>query len=605
MELDRHARWEALVRGKAKAPIVPPATAQESAGPGVGKCPTGILGFDEILDGGLPRGRPTLLVGAAGCGKTVLAMEFLCRGIVDFGEPGVFIPFEERAGDLAANFAGLGFDLPALQSRNLLRVDHVEVERSQIQEAGEYDLDGLFVRLKAAIDAIGARRVVLDGVEVLFGALDNDDILRSELRRLFNWLKEQGMTTIVTAEQGVKAMTRHGLEEYVADCVILLQNAVDEGAAIRRMRVVKYRGSSHGANVYPFLIDRDGISVAPITSARLEYSVSSERISSGVPRLDALLGGGVFKGSGVLISGTAGCGKTSVAATFANAACGRGERVLYLAFEESCDQIVRNMTSIGLHLDEWMASGELEIISARPTMFGLEMHLAEIHRAVVRRNPSMVILDPISNFALTGSSRDVMALLARLVDLLKSRGTTAIFTSLTRGGEHLESTGAAVSSMMDTWLLLRDIEKEGERNRVLHVLKSRGSGHSHQVREFVLSDRGIDLLDVYAGPGGVALGSGRLVQEAEDRAGRLRRSLEIRRRERDRGRRLAVLNARIEALRAEFEASDQELGIELTEAQASDLAIEAIEREVSTYRKADTDHAPADPIPADPEEPAR
>ncbi len=405
-----------------------------SATQGLEKCPTGITGLDDILDGGLPRGRPALVVGAAGCGKTVLAMEFLARGILEFDESGVFLAFEERRSDLVENFSGLGFDLPALERDKRLRIDHIDLEPAQIHETGEYDLEGLFVRLKLAIDAVGAKRVVLDTLEVLFAGLSDEGIVRSELRRLFAWLKDQGITAIVTAERGVGTMTRHGLEEYVADCVILLENSVEEGTTTRRMRVVKYRGSPHGANLYPFLIDVDGISVLPITSLTLDYSVSNERISSGIERLDTLLGGGLYRGSSLLISGTAGSGKTNLAALFAEAACKRGDRVLFLAFEESREQIVRNVRSIGVDLKPWIESGKLEIESTRPTAYGLEMHLARVHRTILRFEPDLVIVDPVSNFITAGNARDASSLLARLIDMMKARGITGVFTSLTRGG---------------------------------------------------------------------------------------------------------------------------------------------------------------------------
>ncbi len=551
------------------------------------KCATGIAGLDEILGGGVPLGRPTLVVGGAGCGKTLLCMEFLARGILRFHEPGVFVSFEEVPADLAANFASLGFDLAAFQRDGLLRIDHVELDPTQIEETGEYDLEGLFIRLKAAVEAVGARRVVLDTIEVLFAGLRNEGVVRSELRRLFEWLKAQDITAMVTAERGLATMTRHGLEEYVADCVLLLENAVEAGIATRRLRVVKYRGSAHGANVYPFLIDADGISVLPVTSLGLSYDVSNERVSSGVERLDTLLGGGVYRGSSVLVSGTAGTGKTSIAATFTNAACGRGERVLYLAFEESAAQIVRNMRSIGLDLAPWREAGLLQIVSTRATAFGLEAHLAAVHRAIARFSPDLVVVDPISIFLGAGTRADAVAMLARLIDLMKGDGTTAVFTSLTPGGASLEETSTAVSSMMDTWILLRDVEGSGERNRVLHVLKSRGSSHSNQVRELRLTDRGIELLDVYTGTAGVTLGSARVAQEAADQAVRVARTLESARRLRERERRREALEARISALRAEFAASDEDLAIEIEDGRRRDAAIDAAEARMGTRRHAD------------------
>ena len=472
------------------------------------KAPSGITGLDEITHGGLPRGRPTLVCGTAGCGKTLLAMEFLVRGATEFGEPGVFVAFEETSDELTRNVRSLGFDLADLAERKLLLVDHVRVERGQIDETGEYDLDGLFIRLGHAIDSVGAQRVVLDTLEVLFGGLSNQSILRAELRRLFRWLKDKGVTAIITAERGDGTLTRHGLEEYVSDCVILLDHRVSEQLSTRRIRIVKYRGTTHGTNEYPFLIDDGGISVLPITSLGLEHEVSAERISTGIPRLDDMLGGrGVYRGTTVLISGTAGTGKTSLAAHFVEAACRRDERCLYLSFEESPHQLLRNMRSIGLDLAPWMTKGLLQFHSTRPSAFGLEMHLATVHKLVRQFEPRVVAVDPITSFLNAGSSAEAEGMLMRLIDFLKSQQITAVFTSLTHGGDAIEATKSAVSSLIDTWLLVRDIESRGERNRGLYVLKSRGMAHSNQVREFLLTDHGVSLLDVEMGPEGVRVGS--------------------------------------------------------------------------------------------------
>ena len=551
---------------------------------GIGKCPTGIVGLDEVLRGGIPLGRTTLLVGGAGCGKTVFGVQFLAHGIRDRGENGVLVTFEERKPDLIANFASMGLDLAAWERDETLIVDHVEVDPSQIEVTGEYDLEGLFIRLGAAIDALGARRVVLDTLEALFVGLGNDAIVRAELRRLFTWLAERGVTALATAERGSGALTRHGFEEYVADCVLVLDNAVEEGASVRRLRVLKYRGSGHGANVYPFLIDDEGVSLFPITASKLEYEVSSERVSSGVPELDELLGGGPFRGSSILVSGTAGSGKSSVAAVYADAACRRGDRVLYLAFEESPSQLVRNMRSIGIDLAQWRKEGRLEIVSTRPTSFGLEPHIAAIDRDIRRVAPDLVVIDPISSFLQAGTRRDAESMLARLVDMLRLRGCTALFTSLTPGGGVIEATTTSVSSIMDTWLLLRDIEGNGERNRVLHVLKSRGSSHSNQVREFRLTDAGIVLLDVYVGQGGVLLGTARAVQESEDRLAQLERTAKAERRLRVRARRREALEARIAALRTEFAATENEAAIELAESERRDQTVELTDRQLRDRR---------------------
>ena len=523
------------------------------------KAPTGIQGLDEITGGGFPRGRPTLVCGSAGAGKTLLAMEFLIRGATECNEPGVFMAFEETASELTQNVRSLGFDLDELAEQKKLVIDYVRIERSEIDETGDYDLEGLFIRLAAAIDAVGAQRVVLDTIENLFAGLQNEGILRAELRRLFRWLKDQGVSAVITAERGEGALTRHGLEEYVSDCVILLDHRVTDQVSTRRLRIVKYRGTAHGTNEYPFLIDEDGFSVLPVTSLGLQHQVSGERISSGVPRLDTMLGGeGFFRGTTILVSGTAGTGKTSLAAHFVDAACRRGERCLYFSFEESPGQLIRNMRSIGLNLEQWSKKNLLQFHSSRATFYGLEMHLAIIHKVVQDFQPRVVVLDPIGSLIQAGNQRDAHTMLIRLIDFLKQRGVTAFLTNLTSGGEAIERTDVEISSIVDTWLFMRDIELDGERNRALYVLKSRGMAHSNQLREFLLTERGVDLLDVYVGPDGVLTGSSRLSQEAREKAAALARQQEASRRERDRTRKREALEARIEALRKEFEVEEEE-----------------------------------------------
>jgi circadian clock protein KaiC len=463
------------------------------------KAPTGIPGLDEVTQGGLPRGRPTLVCGSAGCGKTLLAMEFLVRGATQFQEPGVFLAFEETAEELAQNVRSLGFDLEKLIADNQLAVDYVRLERSEIEETGEYDLEGLFVRLGYAIDSLGARRVVLDTLEVLFSGLSNAAILRSEIRRLFRWLKDKGVTCIVTAERGEGTLTRHGLEEYVSDCVILLDHRVTEEISTRRLRIVKYRGSPHGTNEFPFLIDENGISVMPVTSAGLEYVASSERVSTGVAGLDEMFGGkGYFRGSSILVTGPAGTGKTSLAAQFAVAACQRGERCLYFSFEESPGQLMRNMRSIGLDLEHWINGGQLRIRSARPRRYGLEMHLTQIHKVVEEFAPAVCIVDPISNFMVAGTFTEAGSMLVRLLDYLKNRGITGLFTNLSRVDSLPEQTEVGISSIIDTWVLLRDTEKNDERTGLICILKSRGMAHSRQVRGFRLTDQGAEVMPASA-----------------------------------------------------------------------------------------------------------
>ena len=531
------------------------------------KSPTSIQGLDEITGGGLPKGRPTLVCGGAGCGKTLFAMEFLIHGATLYNEPGVFMSFEETEEELKANVASLGFDLANLIDLKKIWVEHIHVERCEIEQSGEYDLEGLFIRIHHAIESIGATRLVLDTLESLFSGLPNPLILRAELRRLLRWLKKKGVTTIITAERGDGSLTRQGLEEYVSDCVILLDHRVKDQSSIRRLRIVKYRGSIHGTNEYPFLIDEDGFSVLPVTSLGLNYFSSKERISTGIPRLDTMLSGkGFFRCSTVLISGTAGTGKTSIASQFVEAACKRNERVLFFTFEESSSQLVRNMCSIGINLEPWIKKGLLQFHATRPTLYGLETHLTTIIKLINKFEPNIVILDPINAFVIGENQSEVKTMLLRLVDFLKMKQITAFFTSLTSGGDNIEITDVYISSLIDTWLLLRDIEIGGERNRGLYVLKSRGMAHSNQIREFQLTDHGIELLDVYVGSEGVLTGSARLSQETKDDAEQLLRQQEIKHLQFGLERKREAMEAQIVLLRSEFQVEESEalkvIGIE-------------------------------------------
>jgi circadian clock protein KaiC len=549
------------------------------------KAPSGIPGLDDITEGGLPRGRPTIVCGSAGCGKTLFAMEFLVRGAVDLGEPGVFMAFEETAPELAQNVRSLGFNVEKLVADGKLFIDHVQIEPSEIEETGDYDLEGLFLRLGSAIDTVGAKRVAIDTLETLFASFANERILRAELRRLFRWLKDRGVTAVITAERGDGTLTRHGLEEYVSDCVILLDHRISDQVATRRLRIVKYRGSSHGTNEYPFLIDDRGIEVMPITSARLDYEASQDRISTGVPSLDEMLGGeGIYRGSTVLVSGTAGTGKTSVAAQMVDAACRRGERCVYFAFEESSRQIVRNMRSIGLDLGAPMRKGLLRFDAVRPTLMGLEAHLTKIYWAVRDFEPTLVVVDPITNLASSGGAALAEGMLARLIDFFKTRQITLLLTCLTRAGERIEGTEVGVSSVIDTWVLLRDIESTGERNRAIYVLKSRGMKHSNQIREFLLTDDGIRLRELYVGPEGFLTGSARLAQQARGETEEKARREAISGRQRAMTRRKEDLEAEITAKRRAFEAETEELRRSIEEAErradvlASDRDDMALER---------------------------
>jgi circadian clock protein KaiC len=529
--------------------------------PTLPKTPTGISGLDQITGGGLPTGRPSLICGEAGCGKTLMSLEFLVRGAMEFNEPGVFMAFEEKASELTMNVASLGFDLDKLQADKKIKLDYVHIDRSEIEETGEYNLEGLFIRLGYAIDSIKAKRVVLDTLENLFSGLTNQAILRAELRRLFQWLKDRGVTAIITGEKGEgRSLTRQGLEEYVSDCVILLDHRVINQISTRRLRVIKYRGSVHGTNEYPFLIDDEGISVLPITSLKLEKEVSSERISSGIPAMDTMLGGkGFFRGSSVLVSGTAGTGKTSIAAYFAHETCRRGQKCIYFAFEESPKQIIRNMRSINVDMQKHVDAGLLQFQASRPTLHGLEMHLVAIYKIIKKFKPRVVILDPITNLITVGSVSEVKAMLIRLIDFLQEEQVTVMFTALTLNNIVNEQTDEGVSSLVDAWILVRDIEFNGERNRGMYIMKSRGTKHSNQVREFIITDKGLDLVEVYLGPEGVLTGSAREAQKLQEQTGVLLRDHAVSSKDRELIRKRKVLEAKISNLQMEFESTEEEL----------------------------------------------
>jgi circadian clock protein KaiC len=552
------------------------------------KTPTGIEGFDEITDGGLPTGRPSLVCGGAGCGKTLFALSFLVHGATRFDEPGVFMCFEESTDELAQNVASLGFDLPGLIQKKKIALDHVRIERNEIEETGDYDLEGLFIRLGYAIDSIGARRVVLDTIESLFSGLANEGILRAELRRLFRWLKDKGVTAVITGERGAVALTRQGLEEYVSDAVILLDHRVTEEISTRRLRIVKYRGSSHGTNEYPFLIDEDGIAVLPVTALGLHHAVSAERISTGISRLDTMLEGkGYFRGTTVLVSGTAGSGKSSVAAHFVEAACRRGERAQMFLFEESPAQMMRNMKSIGIDLQPWADRGLLEFHASRPSAHGLETHLSRMHRAIDRFRPSVVVVDPVSSLLSVATEADVHGTLTRLIDYLKGAGITALLTSLSSGKTEDERTDTAISSIVDTWLLLVTLESSGERNRGIYVLKARGIGHSNQIREFLLTDHGVELIDVSVGAAGVLTGSARVAQQAEERAAALAQEQELERRQRALARLKTAFDAELASLRAKFETEQADLTSGIAEHRARVARVKEDKTDIARNRRAD------------------
>jgi circadian clock protein KaiC len=560
------------------------------------KTPTGISGLDEVTGGGLPRGRPTLVCGPAGCGKTLLAMEFLFRGITQFDEAGVFIAFEESVDDLVANVASMGFDLARCAADDQLVIEHVNVVGAQLEETGDWDLDGLFARIGAAIDRVGAKRVVIDTIETLFEAFTNKAILRCELRRLFRWLKDRGVTAVITGERGDGTLTRHGIEEYVSDCVIVLDHRVTEQTSTRRLRILKYRGSFHGTNEYPFLIGASGVSVLPITSHGLQHGVSTERVSTGVARLDSMLGdGGFYQGSTVLVSGTAGTGKSTLAAQFCDATCRRGKRAMFFAFEESQAEIIRNMSSVGIDLKQWADADLLRFRCFRPSLLGLEAHLFGMQKFVGEFDPAVVVMDPISELLRSGTGEDLSAMLIRQVDYLKGRGVTALFTSLSAEAESARS-DQQIASLVDTWLLVKTMEGNGEHNRLLYVLKSRGMAHSNQIREFLLTNNGVELADVYVGAQGVLTGSARQAQEAKERTDAASRLEEVEQRRVNLKRRRESVEAQTATLWREFEDEADVVG-RLLSHDSSGVEDRAGQRaEQGRLRRADTDE-PDDPKP--------
>jgi circadian clock protein KaiC len=554
----------------------------------ISKTLTGISGLDEITLGGIPMGRPTLICGEAGSGKTLFSIEFIVKGALYYNEPGVFMAFEEKADELKTNVASLGFDLDKLEKDKKIKLDYVHIDRSEIEETGEYDLEGLFIRLGYAIDSIGAKRVVLDTIENLFSGMNNEGIIRAEIRRLFQFLKSKGVTAIITGERGEKSLTRQGLEEYVSDCVILLDHRIINQISTRRLRIVKYRGSVHGTNEYPFLIDDEGISVLPVTSLELNKEVSTESLSSGIPALDKMLGNkGFYKGSSILVSGTAGTGKTSIGASFADASCSRKEKCLFFAFEESPKQIIRNMRSIGIDLQQHVDSGYLEFYASRPTLYGLEMHLVAIHKAIRKFKPTVVVLDPITNLITIGSVSEVKTMLVRLIDFLQAEQITVVFTALTLNNIVNEQTDEGVSSLVDAWLLIRDIESNGERNRGLYIMKSRGMKHSNQIREFVITDHGLNLVDVFLSEEGVLTGSAREARVLLEQTGEIIHAQAVSRKDRELTRKRRVLESKIESLKSEYESAEEELNkVYVEEALKKQIMGETLSK-ITDLRRAD------------------
>lgn len=564
--------------------------AKQRAGNGLAKEPTGIPGLDILLEGGLPAGRLTLVCGGPGTGKTVLGMQILAQGALEADEPGVFLAFEEDRDELLANMTGFGWDLASMERSGKLVVDSAGLSLAELREAGAFDLSGLFVRLQAAMDQVGARRVVIDTIESLFTAIPDVAVVRAELVRLMRWLRDRGVTAFITAPRGNGALTRYGIEEYITDCVILLDQRVAEQGTTRWMRVVKYRGSGHVNDEVPFLIGSTGFSVLPLVSLPLDYQASDRRLSTGVPTLDDMLGGGYYEGSAVLVSGTAGSGKSSLAAHLLERTCRDGGRAAMFAFEESESVIVRNMRSIGIDLAPWLENDRLRIVSCRPGRYGLESHLVAIHKAVVDFKPSVLVLDPISGFEHLGTVERGKSMVTRVLDLVRREGVTTLMTNLVKGGGAKDQTDIGVSSIMDTWISVRDVESDGERNRAIYIIKARGMAHSNQVREFLLTPEGIQLRPVYTGPAGVLVGTARAVQEAAEESDARNRAREIERLERHLEGEQRKLEARVAALRAESEAAQDELSAQIDRAKAARSDVENASGRARQGRVGGKDH---------------
>ncbi|MBA3285861.1 MAG: circadian clock protein KaiC [Nitrosopumilus sp.] len=552
------------------------------------KCPTGIIGLDEITFGGLPKNRCTLICGGAGSGKSIFGIEFVIRGAEFYKEPGLFVAFEENEEELNQNITSLGFNIKELIDSNLLVLDYVHIDRAEFKEIGSYNLDGLFIRLSDSIDRFKIKRVVLDTIEVLFGNFTNEIILRSELQRLFRWFKEKNVTVVVTAEQGVNTFSRYGLEEYVADCVILLDNRMHQQISTRRLRVAKYRGSSHGNNEYPFIINDSGISIIAITSIKLDYPVSNKHVSSGIKQLDTMFGDkGFYSGSSILVSGAAGNGKTSIAASFSNGTCELGKKCFYFTLDESVDQIIRNMNSIGIDLSQWINKDLLRFHAINPYTAGLEAHLADIQRLTNEFNPSVVIIDPIANLKILGPLNEVQGILSILVNFFKNKQITTMFTSLVPEEKFGYVVEEGISNLMDTWVFLQYIHGEGERNRGISILKSRGMSHSNQLREVILSDKGIHLQNVYIGQDKVLAGSARLVQATKLEIENSNRESELKHRERQIEITRKSLEAQISALHETLEDAKEE-AIHLNEQKGNIYKLlEESRIEISKMRMAD------------------
>ena len=455
---------------------------------------TGIQGLDDITYGGIPQNRPTLLVGSIGTGKTIFAMEYIINGITMFNEPGVFMTFEEQTDELQINVTSMGYNLSKLIADNKIYLEHLHIDHREIQATGKYDIEGLFIRIEMAIEKVKAKRIVLDALDTLFIGLDSQ-ILRSEIKRLFFWLKEKKVTAIITSEVGDIFLTRLGFEEVVADCVIELNNRLNNQISTRRLRIVKYRGSYHSTNEYPFMIDHKGITIFPIISEAPQIIVSNERISSGIKQIDEMLDGrGFYVGSSILVSGSAGTGKSSIAASFIKDVCEKKGTALYCAFEEAPNQIKRNMASIGIFLEPYEKSGNLHFYYSRPTLQTLELHFIAIKKLIKQINPSVVILDPITNLMIENINSDIRTMLTRFVDYLKMEQITVLLTAtLTVSSLELIQSNEGISSMVDTCIMIQEKNIIDSRRRTLYIMKSRGICNSKKEVEFIITSEGISI----------------------------------------------------------------------------------------------------------------
>ena len=542
---------------------------------------TGVKGLDDVLGGGIPQGHAMLLVGKPGTGKSILSMEYLLHGIELHKENGVYISFEESEKQIISNAASFGWKFEEMVKKNKLAISYIDMQPEQMRTVGDYDLSALILRVKGAIKKVNARRVVIDGINNLLSTFDDERIIRSDLLRLIREIKEVNATIFITGERGHDSWSKMGFEEYLADGLMHLDNRTDGNYQTREIQVVKCRGINHYTGKSPFIINSEGMSIRPLITADFDYKVLKSRVSTGIADIDNMLGGkGLYRGSTVYITGPSGAGKTSISSSFANGACSRGERALFLAFEESSDQIIRNMKSIGLSLDKWVNEKLLYFYTARATTNSLEGHLDNIMTMVREVEPTCVVLDPISAFRPIANENETKLMLIRLNDYLRARKITTVFTALSSDGEYSEHADVQLSSIADTWIVVRIMDYKGERNNVMQLMKSRGMSHSRQMKEMYFTGNGLKLQNVYQGPEGVLTGAARIGQEKYEKLKEARNVIEIDKNRKKIERKKSLLEASIEALKHEYEEELEALHAAIEEAEEQNSKIKETRKEI-------------------------